>query len=76
VTAVRVGTSRAVRLSRRVVLSVPLDAVLSSASGKKARWADLDAGTKVTATTLPVEPTLAAQRARPGALALAGLLVR
>jgi hypothetical protein len=74
--AVRVGEGAAVRLTRRVVLSVAPDAALAKANGKRARWADLKAGTKVTVTTAPVEPSLATQRARPGVLVAAQIRVR
>jgi hypothetical protein len=76
VTRVRLSTGGSWRVSRQVVLTVPAGAVLERASGKKARVADLTAGAAVTVTTAPVKVSLAAQRARAGALRAAHVLVR
>ena len=78
---VRLGTVRAtgqgvVRVTRTVVLRVPPSATIERANASRVRWADLKAGAKVTITTAPVAVTLEAQRARPGTLAAARIVVR
>jgi hypothetical protein len=70
VTAIRVVGGAQFRVTRRVTLAVPAAARLERPSGEQARFADLVAGDKLTVTTAPVEPSLAAQRARPGELAV------
>jgi hypothetical protein len=76
VSRVRLSAGGSWRLTRRVVLTVTAGAVLERASGGKTRWADLAAGTPVTVTTAAVEATLEAQRARPGFLHAAHVLLR
>jgi hypothetical protein len=75
VTRVRLSTGGSWRITRRVVLAVPAAAVLERSSGTKGRWNDLSAGTRLTVTTAPVAPTIEAQRARPGFLRVARVLV-
>jgi hypothetical protein len=76
VTRVRLSTGELWTVTRRVVLSVPDGAVLERASGASVGWEDLLEGLRVSVTTSAVEPTLAAQRARPGVLQAARVLVR
>jgi hypothetical protein len=76
VTSVRLSGGGSWRVVRRVVLAVPASAVLERASGKKVKWADLATGTRVSVTTAPVEISLETQRARPGVLQAARVLVR
>jgi hypothetical protein len=76
VTRVRLSTGGSWRVTRNVILSVPVDSVLERTSGKKVRVADLTAGVPVTVMTTPVKISLAAQRARAGVLRAAHILVR
>jgi hypothetical protein len=75
VTRIRLSTGGSWLITRRVVLTVPAGAVLERGSGAKGRWNDLTAGTRLTVTTAPVAPTIEAQRARPGFLRVARVLV-
>jgi hypothetical protein len=66
-------------VTRRVTIAVPDDAVVerSTASRRGPRGlAGLAPGDKVTVTTAPVDLSLATQRARPGVLLAARVLVR
>ena len=77
----RVATIRVVgglqfRVTRRVTLAVPASARLERPSGDEAQFADLVAGDKLSVTTTAVEPSLAAQRARPGELVVDRALLR
>jgi hypothetical protein len=73
---VRVVGGSLFRVTRQVVLTVPGSAVLERPSGGGGRFADLAQGAKVTVTTAPVAPSLAAQRARPGELVVARAVLR
>jgi hypothetical protein len=64
------------RVTRQVVLAVRKDIVLERSSGNKVRLGDLKNGAAVTVTTAPVDVSLESQRARPGALLAARVLVR
>jgi hypothetical protein len=79
VTSVRLSSGGAWRVTRAVTLTVPAGTVFErSLAGKtgKLGLADLAAGDRVTVTTAPVALSLDAQRARPGVLAAARILLR
>jgi hypothetical protein len=76
VTAIRIVGGAQFRVTRRVTLAVPAAARLERPSGEEAGFADLVAGDRLTVTTAPVEPSLAAQRARPGELAVERAVLR
>jgi hypothetical protein len=76
VSAVRVVGGALFRVTRQVVLTVPGSAVLERPSGSGLRFSDLAPGARVTVTTTPVAPSLAAQRARPGELVVARAVLR
>jgi hypothetical protein len=73
---VRVAGQGVVRVTRSIVLRVPASATLERSTGKRVGWADLKPGTKLTVTTAPVGITLEAQRAAPGALQAARVVLR
>ena len=79
VTTVRLSSGEAFRVTRRVTLTVPADAVFerSPAAGRGPRGlTGLAPGDKVTVTTAPVDLSLATQRARPGLLLAERVLLR
>jgi hypothetical protein len=75
VTRVTLAGAGSWQITRTVSLTVARDAVLERASGKRIRWKDLAAGTKIAVTTAPIALSLDAQRALPGALTAAHLRV-
>ena len=76
VTRVRLSSGGSWRLTRQVVLTVGRDLVLEQPSGKKVQPADLTNGVAVTVTTDPVDVSLETQRARPGVLRAARVVLR
>jgi hypothetical protein len=76
VTRVQLSSGGSWRVTRQVVLAVTKDVVLARSSGKKVRLDDLANGVAVTVTTTPVDVSLQSQRARPGVLRAARVLIR
>jgi Peptidase family M23 len=76
VTRVQLSSGGSWRVTRQVVLAVTKDLVLERSSGKKVRLDDLANGVAVTVTTAPVDLSLQSQRARPGVLRAARVLIR
>jgi hypothetical protein len=77
--SVRLSTGEVFKVTRRVTLTVPPDAVFERSTearrGPRGLTA-LEPGDKVTVTTAPVDLSLATQRARPGVLLAARVLLR
>lgn len=77
VTSVRLSSGGRFKVKRRVALLLPAGATLERArKNGAARLDDLAAGARVTVTTTPIELSLETQRARPGALSAARVVVR
>ncbi|MCC6222839.1 MAG: M23 family metallopeptidase [Thermoleophilia bacterium] len=77
VTSIRLSGGERFEVTRRVTLLLPADATLERArKNGAARLDDLVAGARVTVTTAPVEFSLETQRARPGTLSAARVVVR
>ena len=77
VTSVRVSSGGRFKVKRRVAILLPAGATLErTRKNGTAGLDDLVAGARVTVTTAPVELSLETQRARPGALSAARVVVR
>jgi hypothetical protein len=77
VTKVRLSSGDSWNVTRRVALQVTANTVVERAlEAKKGGLDNLAPGDKVTVTTTPVELTLPTQRARPGVLSAARVLLR